>query len=345
MARTLVTGGSGFLGSLLVNRLLDDGHHVTNIDLVPSENRAERLHTVVGDLRNRAMLDEVLQRSKHDVVFHCAALLAHGVKDLNEVWSSNVVGTRVLAEAVAAAQVPVLVYTSSNCLWAAEFSRPVHEDDAPAPVEIYGKSKWEGERILRRFDRQFASIVIRCPTIIDEGRLGLLTLLFEFIADGRKVWVVGDGSNRYQFIYARDLIEAMLLSWRFGRSSVYGIGADEVLPMRATYEYVIAKAGSNSKVVSLPKRPTILGMKTAHALGISPLGPYHFRMIASNFTFDTSKIKSELGWRPTLSNQEMLWRAYRYYGDHRMEIHSRTSVSAHRKPASMGVIRILKWLS
>ena len=86
-------------------------------------------------------------------------------------------------------------------------------------------------------------------------------------------------------------------------------------------------------------------MKLAHALKISPLGPYHYRMIAEDFAFDTTKIREAMGWRPTLSNEEMLTRAYEYYAAQREEIHARTNVSAHSKPASMGVIRLLKWVS
>ena len=86
-------------------------------------------------------------------------------------------------------------------------------------------------------------------------------------------------------------------------------------------------------------------MRLAHKLKLSPLGPYHYKMIASNFVFSTDRIKRELGWRPTLTNEEMLLRAYRYYAEHRREIHGRTAVSAHSKPASMGIIRLLKWMS
>ena len=345
MASVFVTGGSGFLGSLLLDRLLQDGHQVVNIDLVASHLKHSRLRCIIGDIRNRALLDELFAASRPDVVFHCAALLAHGAMDEQDLWSSNVDGARILAEAVAAAGVRTVIYTSSNCLWGTGFSRPVLESDAPAPVEIYGRSKWEAERILQSFSGQFATVAIRCPPIMDEGRLGLLSILFEFIAENRRVWVVGDGSNRYQFIYARDLIEAMLAGWASGRANVFGIGSDNILSMRETYEHVIAQSGSRSRVASLPRGPAVAAMKAAHALRVSPLGPYHYRMIASDFMFDTARIKTELGWRPTLANHEMLLRAYRYYQANKADIYSRSLVSAHRKPADMGVIRLMKWMS
>jgi UDP-glucose 4-epimerase len=345
MAAFFVTGGSGFLGSLLIDRLLSDGHEVTNVDLVPSGIKHYRLQSVVGDIRDRALLDSLLGTKTHEAVFHCAALLAHGNLSEKELWSSNVEGTRTLADAVAMYGGLHVVYLSSNCLWGTGFSRPVREDDQPAPVEIYGSSKWEGEKILAAYASRFTSTSIRCPTIIDEGRLGLLSILFEFISENRRVWTVGSGANRYQFIYAMDLIEAMLASAEVAAQRVFGIGSDQVLSMREIYEYVIANSGSRSKVVSLPQGPTIAVMKAAHLLKMSPLGPYHYRMISSDFMFNTSRIKQELGWQPTLSNHEMLLKAYRYYRTNRAEIYSRRSASAHKKPADPGIIRVLKWMS
>lgn len=96
----------------------------------------------------------------------------------------------------------------------------------------------------------------------------------------------------------------------------------------AAYEYVIRNADSKSRVASLPKGPAIAAMKLAYHLRLSPLGPYHYKMIAEDFTFDTSRIKSRLGWKPTVSNEQMLWRAYEYYSRNRKEIESRRDVSA-----------------
>jgi nucleoside-diphosphate-sugar epimerase len=345
MAKVLVTGGSGFLGSLLISKLLADSHDVANIDLLPSTTSHPRLHSVIGDIRDKSVLQPLLSQTRPEVVFHCAALLAHVTINERELWSSNVGGTQALADTMAETGVRKIVYVSSNCLWGTGFDHPVTEDEPPAPVETYGRSKWEGEKILLNHPSGLIPTVIRCPTIIDEGRLGLLAILFEFIADGRRVWTVGHGDNRYQFIYAADLIDAMIKGWQAPTGGIYGIGSDDVTTMRDTYAYVIEQSGSHSKLGALPKRPTLAAMRLAHALHLSPLGPYHYRMIASSFVFDTHRIKDALGWRPTLTNGEMLLKAYRYYHDNRHEIDQRQHVSAHRQSARMGIIRLLKWLS
>lgn len=345
MSAVLITGGSGFFGAILTKRLLAQGETCVVADLHDAEYAHPALTMARGDIRDRAFVDALFDRHAFKAVYHCAAILAHAVRDKNFLWESNVDGTRNVADAAARTGVRSLVFTSSNCLWAANMGRPVTEADEPAPVEIYGRSKWEGERILADYRDRLAVVSIRCPTIVDEGRLGLLAILFEFINEGRIVWVVGGGRNKYQFIYANDLADACLLAAESGVSGTFNIGSDDVSSFRDTFQYVIDRAGTASRVKALPKAPAIAAMRLAHALRISPLGPYQFRMIAEDFIFDTSALKSALGWRPTLTNSEMLWRAYRYYHVNRAEIESRTQVSAHRQVANMGVIRLLKWMS
>ena len=345
----LITGASGFLGGVLKRRLLAEGFAVTNIDLVRDEDAgAEGLTSVQGDIRDAGLLARVFGEHKFEGVFHCAAMLAHDVKDDTLLWTSNVDGTRLVAEAALAAGVSHMVNISSNCLWAEGFGRPVTEEDVPAPVELYGRSKLQAEKELAAIvdtHPEFKVVTLRCPTIIDSGRLGLLAILFEFIEDGKKVWVVGDGSSRYQFIYAQDLATACLLCLAYEESNLFHIGSDDVPTMRAMYESVIRAAGSKSRVASLPRKPTVAMMQLAHRLKVSPLGPYHYRMIAESFVFDTSRIRRELGWAPTLTNETMMLRAFSYYSENRKAIHARTDVSAHSKAAPMGVIRLLKWLS
>lgn len=345
MTSVLITGGAGFLGEVLKRRLLDDGFDCVSVDLEPDPSTHPRLSSVRGDIRDRDLLDGLFSEHRFEAVFHCAAILAHAVKDKDFLWSSNVEGTATLARVVAAHGVPKVVFISSNCLWGERFDRAVTEQDEPRPVEIYGRSKWEAEKILQRHHDDFDSVILRSPTIIDTGRLGLLAILFDFIREGRRVWVVGEGDNRYQFVYAPDLADACVRAFEAPGPGTYNVGSDNVRTLREVYEHVIVGAGTGARVASLPQAPTVAGMRLASALHMSPLGPYHWRMIAEDFMFDTSKIKAELGWSPTLTNEEMLAEAYKGYERDYEEIHRRSDVSAHRQPAKMGAIRLLKWLS
>lgn len=345
MARVLITGGAGFFGTVLKHHLLDQGFECWSVDLCRDDTVRDGFTSTVGDIADPRVLAEIFAAEKFDAVFHCAALLAHEVKDKRALWRSNVEGTRVLAEAVKRAGIPQVVFISSNCLWGKNLHRPVTEDDEPRPVEIYGESKLEGEKILLEYAADFRTTILRSPTIISPGRLGLLSILFDFIREDRKVWVVGDGSNVYQWVYAPDLAEACLLAYKNSSHGIFNVGSDDVLPMKDVYEYVIGKAGSGSRVASLPKKVTLTGMGVASTLRLSPLGPYQRRMIAEDFVFDTTKVKTELSWRPTATNEEMLYLAYDHYHANFDEIAARTDVSAHNRRAKMGVLHLLKWLS
>lgn len=345
MRTALVTGGAGFFGGILKRRLLADGWKVVSIDLQKDDDAHEHLIAIQGDIRDEALMKRFFEQYPFEVVFHCAAILAHAIKDTDFLWSSNVDGTRVVAEAMAEAGVRKIIYISTNCLWGDPMGRPVREDDEPKPVEIYGRSKWEGEKILLAKTDAIDPFIIRCPTIIDAGRLGLLAILFEFMDEGRKVWVVGGGDNRYQFIYAGDLVDACLKAVDAKATGIFHIGSDDVKTFKDVYDAVIKKAGTGARVASLPRGPTIAAMKLAYALGLSPLGPYQYKMIAESFEFDTSKIKNALHWQPTVTNEVMLWKSYEFYHQNRDRLKAGAEVSAHRQPARMGIIRVLKWLS
>ena len=340
----LITGGAGFFGSILKKQLIKDGHFCVSIDLEKDNYNNKNFVAIKGDIRDTKMLDKIFNDFKFDAIFHCAALLAHEVKRKNDLWTSNVDGTKNIVDYAIKYKCKKILFISSNCLWGQNFDYKVKEDEPPNPIEIYGKSKLECENILLKNKDKINSIIFRSPTIIDEGRLGLLSLLFEFIDENRKVPLVGNGSNKYQFIYAKDMVNAMKLSLNYNKTEIFNVGSDEVKSFNEVYKYVIDKAGSKSKLLHFPKKILTICMKICYMLKISPLGPYQYKMISANFVFDTSKIKRELKFKPTLSNEEMLYKSYNYYHKNRKEIEKRKDVSAHNKNAKMGIIRLLKWM-
>ena len=344
MACYLITGGAGFFGSILKKYFLNKGHKCVSIDLEIDTFENDNFVAYKGDINDNTLMNEIFENYKFDAVFHCAALLAHVKKDLKKLWQANVNGTENVCKYATKHNIKKIIFISSNCLWAKNFDNEVTEYEIPNPVEIYGKSKLEAERILFSYKDKINSIIFRSPTIMDEGRLGLLGILFEFIDENRKLPMVGDGKNKYQFIYAKDLAKAFELALDANYTDIFNIGADNVKTFNEVYEYVIKHSGSKTRLLHFPKLPMIWAMKICFWLGISPLGPYQYKMIASSFVFDTSKIKEKLGFIPTLKNEEMLLRAYEFYHANKKEILNRKDVSAHNSVAKMGVIKILKWL-
>lgn len=340
----LITGGAGFYGSILKKQLIEDGNFCVSIDLEKDNYENENFVAIQGDIRNLDTLEEIFKTYKFDAIFHCAALLAHDTKNKKDLWTSNVDGTKNIVNYAIKNQCKQIQFISSNCLWGKEFKEKVTEEKQAEPIELYGKSKLEGEKILLSNKDKIDVIIFRSPTIIDEGRLGLLSLLFEFIDENKKIPLVGDGTNKYQFIYAKDFVQAMKLALNYEGTEVFNIGSDDVKSFNEVYQYVIQEAKSKSKLIHFPKGLMTLAMKICFKLGISPLGPYQYKMISASFVFDTTKIKEKLHFKPTLRNEEMLLKAYLYYHNNRKEIETRVDVSAHNKNCKMGVIRILKWI-
>lgn len=338
----LITGGAGFFGSVLKEELLNLGYRCVSVDIQPDEFKHENYTAIQGDIRDCALLEKIFSEYKFDAIFHLAALLAHVKDDLGALWSSNVDGTKNIAHFAKKYDIRKIIFISTNCLWGKNFDGLVKEDEVPDPIEIYGKSKLAAENVLLEYKDSLNSVIFRSPTIMDAGRLGLLGILFEFIDENRKIPMVGDGKNKYQFIYAKDLANACIKALGYDKTEIFNIGSDDVKTFNEVYEYVIKNANSKSKLLHLSKNFMVFMMKICYALGISPLGPYQYKMICSNFVFDTSKIKRELGFCPTLKNEEMLLRAYEYYHKNKTEILSRKNVSAHKSVAKMGVIKLLK---
>ena len=335
----------GFFGSILADHLVDAGHDVVSIDRLADEDGNRRFKNIQLDITDGAGLTKAVHQYGHvDAIFHVAALLAHEKSTLNMLWAANVDGTRNVMLTARELGVQKVVFTSTNCVFSTGFAKPVGETTPTQPVEIYGKSKLEAERIISEFDG-VNSVILRCPTIIAAGRLGLLTILFDFVREGRRLYLVGDGSNRYTFVAAQDLANACLQSAESTHNGIYHVGSDNVPTMYELYRDLMLYAGKKVHLWCLPEGPTVLILKILNALSLSPLGPYHYRMLAANFVFDTTKIKNDMGWTPTRTNTELLCDAYKFYVDHLQEITNGSGLSAHKSKAKAGILNLLRIMS
>ena len=339
----LVSGASGFFGEILCKFLTESGHTVHGIDILPQRQTTSFTFSQV-DIRNQSALSEVFNLIKPEAVVHAAAVLAHERPGKDELWSSNVEGTKIICEVAKQAGCDSLVFLSSNCLWAEEFDQPVTEIEPPNPIELYGQSKWEGEIIVESFNSSLKTVIFRSPTIVSAGRLGLLGILFQFIEEGRRVYIVGRGTNRYQFIYAHDYCRAILSALEKQLSGTYNVGSYDVPTMADSYQYVINEANSGARLVHLPRNLTIFLLRLLHILRLSPLGPYQYRMIASSFQFDVSKLQRDTGWQPLLTNNDMLLEAFNYYKENKALSLDQTA-SAHNRVARGGLLDLIRRLS
>ena len=336
----LVTGGSGYFGLLLVGELRRRGHDVRVLDLEDADDRPADVELVRGDIRNPGTVDAAL--AGVDVVYHNVAQVPLA-KDRELFASVNVGGTRILLDACLRRGVRKVVHTSSSAVFGVPRANPVTELSPPAPAEAYGRAKLQAERECRDAARRGLDVsIVRPRTILGHGRLGIFTVLFDWIAAGADVFVLGSGDNRYQFVHARDLADACIRTGARAGSTTYNIGAREFGTMREALEALAVHAGTGSRVRSLPARPASAAMNVASAAGLAPFAAYHWIMYGRSMWFDTSKAEIELGWSSTASNTGMLIEAYDWYVANRLLLGSGVR-SHHRRPVREGALRTVRW--
>lgn len=341
MSRVLVTGGHGYFGSLLATRLRADGHVVRILDLVGADPGLSGIgdEIVLGDIRDRDTVERAVDGC--DVVFHNVAQVPLA-RDEHLLRSVNVDGTALLLAACAAAGVRKVVHTSSSAVFGVPDSNPVLPTTVPRPVEAYGHAKLAAEwACLDAVRRGLDVTIVRPRTILGHGRLGIFGILFEWIADGADVFVLGDGANRYQFVHADDLADACARAGVHAGPQVLNVGAEQFDTMRATLEGLCAHAATGSRVRSLPMRPASLAMRGVAAAGLAPFAPYHWLMYGRSLWFDTDHVTTSIGWRATRSNVEMMIDSYEWFLAHRREA-SAAGRSHHRTTARQGALRALK---
>ena len=335
----LVTGGSGYFGSLLVSRLLEQNENVRVFDVSPPDDL--RVTYVPGDIRDAAAVHRAC--AGVDTVFHCVAQVPVA-KDRDLFWSVNRDGTQNLLRAAFETGVRKVVYISSSAVFGVPRRLPITEETRPRPVEPYGTAKYAGEVLCREAaDAGLDVTIVRPRTIMGHGRLGIMQLLFEWIREGRNVFVLGRGDNRYQFVHAEDLAEACVRAARRPGPAVYNIGAEGFGTMRETLESLITHAGTGSRVRSLPRRLATFAMRLTGTLGMTPLAPYHWLVYGRDVYFDVSRAKRELGWQPRWGYADMFAQSYQWYLGHRGTILGASHRSTHRSAVKEGALKVLRW--
>jgi nucleoside-diphosphate-sugar epimerase len=338
---SVVTGGNGYFGRVLVQRLVARGDTVRLFDIDVAGADDLGADVLQGDIRDRAAVDRAV--SGADVVYHNVAQVPLA-RDPRLLRSVNVDGTQVLLAAGAHANVGKVVHTSSSAVFGVPAANPVMPSTVPKPEEPYGHAKLAAEwACLRAAAAGLDVTIIRPRTILGHGRLGIFAILFDWIADGADPIVLGDGANRYQFVHADDLAAACLAAAGRPGPDVVNIGTDRFGSMAEALAGLCAHAGTGSHVRSLPAGPAAWAMRATAAARATPFAPYHWLMYGRSMWFDLEHAREALDWAPRWSNDEMLADSYDWFVANQEA--AGAGSSAHRRPARAGALSILKRVS
>lgn len=291
MPRAVVTGGAGFIGSHMVDLLLDRGFEVTVIDNLAGgrkENVAQHSANPRFEFHEQDMCElapaSVLFRGA-DYVFHFGGIgeIVPSIEDPVKYMKTNVNGTLAVLEAARHARVKKLVYAASSSCYGLAGELPTTESAPIQPEYPYALSKYLGERTALHWGQVYGLPVISVrmfnvygPRVKTTGAYG--AVFGVFLAQklhGKPFTVVGDGTQRRDFVYVTDVARAYLLAAESDRTGeVYNLGGGGQPP---TINDLVRLMGGD--VVYVPKRPGEPECTWA----------------------DVTKIQRHLGWTPTVS--------------------------------------------
>lgn len=316
----LITGGTGFLGVHLARYFLRKNYAVLLLDTqdLTATELIKKTTVIKADIRDAKAVNEALKNV--DYVVHAAAALPihHQRKYIFDV---NVNGTKNILSASLKNKVKRVVFISTTAMYGVPKTLPEKETDSIFPIGHYGESKAKAEQLCLSYYKKGLSVnILRPKTFLGPERLGVFTIWFEAIYKNRPVFILGSGDNLYQLLEVQDLcrvIESALTKRTDGQ--IFNVGAKDFGTWKQDLKALIRHAKSQSKIVSLPVRPTQAALAFLEFFNLSPIVAWHYKTFPVNSYVSTEKAEKKLDFRATKGNKDILIESYDWYKLHRKE--------------------------
>ena len=289
--RALVTGGAGFIGSHMVDRLLEEGYRVIIVDDLSSGKLKNVNHHATFHHMSitQPSLLQVFNREKPDLVFHMAAQssVSRSTKDPILDSEINVLGTLRLLEAARRAGVDKVIY---SCTGGALYGEPMTvpcPDDAPVvPISPYGMSKYVAEQYLEYYRRQYLVNYtslrygnVYGPRQDPKGEAGVVAIFISAMLNGSRPVIFGNGGQERDFVAVDDVVEANMAAIDRGSGKAMNIATGELTSVNRLFEMLKEITGFRWDAGHAPARP----------------GDVY------RISLDCSLAAKELGWTPRTS--------------------------------------------
>ena len=302
----LVTGGAGFIGSHLVDELLNSGRRVIVVDDLSSgqlKNINSNCVFMHGDITSDA-LDSIFEKEKPSLVFHLAAQSSVAISSDKPLLdaSTNILGTLKIAENCYKHGVKKLIYSSTGgAIYGEPPELPVDESTAPRPISNYGVSKFQGEQFIELYHKlhnvnycilRYANVY--GPRQDGNGEAGVIPIFATLIQDGKQPTIFGTGEQKRDFISVHDVVRANMLAISNGKNSTYNIGSSVMYSVNQIYDLIKDHYG-------FTKEALIGAPRTGDVFEIS---------------LDYAKAKKELEWEPEIDFENGLQETLQYIQTH-----------------------------
>jgi len=291
MDRVLVTGGSGFIGSNVIDELMKS-FKVVNLDLKPSKN--SEIEQIIGDIRDKELVEQVVE--KCDVIIHLAAQVSVplSIDYPQKTLEINVQGTQNIIDAAHKFGIKRLIMASSAAVYGEVSNLPLTEESAGQCLSPYAQSKWENEtQIMLARENGLEAVALRFFNVYGPGQstdgayAAVIPKFVEMLTTGKQPIIHGDGLQSRDFVHVKDLVRAIenLLEcdWNLVDGHAYNLASQS--------------------------QTTILDILELINTSIEKINP-DFNLIEPNFEqprkgdikhsfADISKITSTLNWKPS----------------------------------------------
>jgi len=301
--KVMVTGGAGFIGSNLVDRLIDDGHGVVVVDDL-SSGREENLHPDATfyrqDIRDES-LEEVFAREGIEAIFHLAAQMDVRKSVADPVYDArvNILGTINLLQSALKHGLKKFVYASTGgAVYGEPRFMPVTEEHPINPDCQYGISKHTVEHYLYVYHRLQGLnwTALRYPNVYGprqnpHGEAGVVAIFIQLLSAGKRCTIFGDGSKTRDYVYIDDVVEANVIALERGDNACYNLGWGTEVS-----DFTIFDTVRNS--LGLEDEPRYEDVRAGEIFHIS---------------LEASKIREQLGWAPKVSLEHGVARTIEWY--------------------------------
>ncbi len=321
--QALVTGGTGFVGSHLVRRLLTRGQRVVSLDKSPGlfddELRSKGATLLTGSVTDTDAVDRAVAGC--EVVFNLASPFGDILQPDAVYWDTEVNGTRNVLQAAQRHAVGRVVHCSTQGVHGSLIQTPGDENFPMAPRDYYCYSKVEGERVCQEFMARGLDIVIVRPTsVYGPGDTRGWLKLYRMVSRG---WflMIGDGQILNHPVYVENLVDLLELAATVpqAKGRVYLAGDEHAVTLTQLVRGVATAIGTKVRILHWPSYALALASATvvegvSKAAGIKP--PVFRRRLSwfkTNRAFRIDRAKQELGYRPLVRLSDGLGRTARWY--------------------------------
>lgn len=345
--KILITGGAGFLGLHLASYLYKKGCKLRLIDIQQFDKKEynKNYSLALCDVRDRKKLDAFIKGQ--DMIIHAAAALPLWKKE--DIYTTNINGTRNVLALAEKHKAKRVIFVSSTAVYGIPKKHPIEEGDPRIGVGTYGESKIAAEDLcFKAIAKRQNVTILRPKTFVGTGRLGVFEILFDWIHDGKKIPVIGNGGNRYQLLDVDDLVEAIYLFCLANKKSyndVFNIGSEKFGAVKEDLKSLFDFAKSGSKIFETPAFIVKKTLWILEKVGLSPLYQWVYDTADKDSFVSIEKIKKILGWKPHYSNAQALIKSYRWYLKHYKEIKSKTSGVTHTVGWKQGILKLFKYFA